>query len=261
MSGKKLAQIRAIDKPINDPSGSEADLSQRHASSFADRLGRVVRQLGTQQAASTAAGISLSQLKRYISAQSEPPFSVISALAKAARCDLNWLAYGTPTEHRWGWGEKAGELMDYGPADDTALPDNWASIPVFDAGFSAGPGLQGVSVPDRYHFAVEERWLNKVLRRNSRHLAGVHVVGDSMLPTLTDGDVVLVDLSAQNEPLRDAIYVLRIDDCLYVKRLTMRTDGSILVSSDNKHYPTEVIDPRVTDLRVYGRVVAAFHQM
>lgn len=238
---------------MRNPSSQRTDL--------ADRLVKLVKQFDTQQAAAEAGGVSLSQLKRYLSSQSDPPFSVISQMAAAVNCDMNWLATGTQTDHRWGWGDQAGEVMEFGPADTTSLPDNWSAIPIYDARFSAGHGSECANSVSRYHFAAEERWVHDVLKRNSSQLAGVHVVGDSMSPTLIDGDIVIVDLGAQHETPKDSIYVLRIEDTLYVKRLTMRIDGHILVSSDNSLYGSEVINPVVRELRIYGRVIAALHQM
>ena len=62
--------------------------------------------------------------------------------------------------------------------------------------------------------------------------------GDSMSPTLEDGDLVLVDLSLRHL-WDDGIYAIRVDGSIRVKRVRAKLDGSIEVSSDNDKYPSE----------------------
>src|SRR3546814_1736240 len=54
-----------------------------------------------------------------------------------------------------------------------------------------------------------------------RKLSTIRVEGDSMVPTLADGDEILVDRSDAGERVRDGIYVLRMDEALIVKRLSV----------------------------------------
>ena len=81
--------------------------------------------------------------------------------------------------------------------------------------------------------------------------------GDSMAPTLADGDDILVDRGDGAERLRDGIYVLRIDDALVVKRLALNPAARTLsVRSDNPAYPGwPDCDPAAVD--IVGRVVWA----
>ena len=59
-------------------------------------------------------------------------------------------------------------------------------------------------------------WLRKEYGTTDS-LEGIRVSGDSMEPTLFDGDVVLID---RNDFVpKDGVYVLRIEDSLFVKRL------------------------------------------
>ena len=54
----------------------------------------------------------------------------------------------------------------------------------------------------------------------------IRVAGDSMAPTLGDGDDILVDRGDGAERLRDGIYVLRLDGALVVKRLVLAADAA-----------------------------------
>ena len=101
-----------------------------------------------------------------------------------------------------------------GPPDEPRAIDGLISInrhPVFA---SAGPGAivrEGLGKP---YFGFDERWLKALTATPSSSLSIVRVEGDSMSPTLNDGDDILVDLGDAVERLRDGIYVLRVDDAL-----------------------------------------------
>lgn len=230
------------------------------ATDLAKRLATLVGRYSSQQAAADAAEISLSQLKRYLSGENEPAISALIALARDANVSLDWIATGKIGEKYKGWGDTRGELIaDCPPADTAILPDHWASIPIFDHSAAAGGGRFNDEFNSHYCIAVEERWVKSVLRRSSRDLAGINVSGDSMEPTLKEGDIVIADLSFQGS-LSDGMYVICIGDLLFVKRLWVRVDGLVVIRSDNPAYPEEVVNPAQTPIRIYGRVVAAVHQ-
>jgi phage repressor protein C with HTH and peptisase S24 domain len=85
----------------------------------------------------------------------------------------------------------------------------------------------------------------------------IRVEGDSMLPTLADGDEILVDSGDASARLRDGIYVLRMDDVLMVKRLAVNPAARrVTVQSDNAAYPSWPDCP-VGQVDVVGRVVWA----
>ncbi len=82
------------------------------------------------------------------------------------------------------------------------------------------------------------------------------VVGDSMEPTLTRGDVVLADRGQAAVP-DDALYLLRIEDALLVRRVQRLPGGRARVASDNRAYGSFELDLRGPegDVQVVGRVV------
>ena len=76
-----------------------------------------------------------------------------------------------------------------------------------------------------------------------------------MLPTLADGDEILVDQADGAARLRDGIYVLRRDEALMVKRLAPSpAGGAVTVKSDNRGYPTWPDCP-LRSIQIVGRVV------
>jgi SOS-response transcriptional repressor LexA len=85
-------------------------------------------------------------------------------------------------------------------------------------------------------------------------LAILSVEGDSMLPTLAHGDQILIDTHDQSAA-RDGIYVLRVDDALLVKRLSLNpASRRLTIHSDNDAYPSwPDCDPSA--IHIIGRVV------
>ena len=81
--------------------------------------------------------------------------------------------------------------------------------------------------------------------------------GSACAPTLNDGDDILVDRAGCDEALRDGIYVLRVEDCLLVKRLAIHPMGkSVTVQSDNPAYP-DWPDFGLENVHCIGRVIWA----
>lgn len=135
------------------------------------------------------------------------------------------------------------------------MRDGLIEIPVLNVDASAGFGAIAESETAHTRFGFDERWLARLTRAKSASLSIIHVLGDSMEPTLSDGDEVLVDASDQGSRLRDGIYVLRADDALVVKRVTLKPGGrKITISSDNSAYPSWD-DVNRSEIQVVGRVI------
>ena len=105
-------------------------------------------------------------------------------------------------------------------------------IPVLNQELSAGHGdilpeqdiIQGlISVPN---------WLRKAYGQN---LASLHVHGDSMQPTLNDGDMIVCDSLGWDNS--DGLYAIRMNGNGYVKRIQVAND-KIFIISDNPVYKT-----------------------
>jgi phage repressor protein C with HTH and peptisase S24 domain len=101
---------------------------------------------------------------------------------------------------------------------------------------------------DFYSFRSD--WLSRKGVVASMRMA--QVSGDSMLPTLTDGDFVLFDTS-KRAPLDGKIMVIGIDDHLYIKRVRVSPEGIFLVSDNKAVYEPWRINPENT--RFLGLVI------
>ena len=130
------------------------------------------------------------------------------------------------------------------------------SIPRLDVNASAGPGAIEAEEKRLGRIAFDSAWLRGLGLGGGRadRLSVIRVDGDSMTPTLSDGDEILVDREDGAGALRDGIYVLRIEDTLVVKRVSLGPGGRLSVRSDNEAYPGwPDIDPASVD--PVGRVV------
>lgn len=152
--------------------------------------------------------------------------------------------------------------VDYILGDEKEnLPyDNFILIPRYGVRASAGPGAwnEGEEVID--YLSFKRDWIESVMGLNREDLALVTVCGDSMSPTLTDGDIVLVDMKNQGKFKSDSIYLINGGDELRIKRIQKKVDGTLVIKSDNRHYDPEVVGNLET-IRIVGRVVWAGKRM
>jgi phage repressor protein C with HTH and peptisase S24 domain len=147
------------------------------------------------------------------------------------------------------------EALLGGPAEEVRETAGLVSIKRHPVKASAGPGAivsEGFGKP---YFGFDQRWLKALTATPASRLSIVRVEGDSMSPTLNDGDDILVDLGDCGERLRDGIYVLRVDDALVVKRLALSPRGRrVTVQSDNPAYP-DWPDCALDEIHCIGRVI------
>jgi phage repressor protein C with HTH and peptisase S24 domain len=128
-------------------------------------------------------------------------------------------------------------------------------IPVYDVRASAGHGALAEAELRSSQIAFEGKWLKKLTASSPSKLSIISVAGDSMEPTLFDGDDVLLDLSDDQSRLRDGIYVLRRDDALSVKRIALDPSSrKVSIVSDNSAYPVLHGIERKS-LHIVGRVL------
>ncbi len=127
---------------------------------------------------------------------------------------------------------------------------SWLDIPRLELGVSAGPGAVAAGEQAIGAFRFSRKWLRE-LGFDPAMLSAICVIGDSMEPTLRDGDEILVDRSPH--PPRDGIHVVRLDDTLLVKRVDASRPGQLTLISDNRSYQPISVDP--AEAKIVGRVV------
>ncbi len=139
---------------------------------------------------------------------------------------------------------------------DIALKDS-VEVPMLDLHLSAGHGSDWYSGS----LTGEKLYIPKrVARRypSNSVFAGAVVDGDSMEPTLNDGEPVVF---VKGFIKGDGIYVLAVNGELFVKRLEFNRILNVLrIISDNPKYPpTELKSDMQDSVRILGKVVIWVH--
>jgi phage repressor protein C with HTH and peptisase S24 domain len=143
-----------------------------------------------------------------------------------------------------------------GPATVPVAGDLLA-VPRLAVEASAGPGALANREETISRFGFDARWLRSVAS-SPHNVSAISVRGESMLPTLSEGDEILVDGGDAADRLRDGIYVLRVEEALLVKRIALNPAGvggrRLSIRSDNPAYPDwEDCDPAAVE--IIGRVI------
>jgi phage repressor protein C with HTH and peptisase S24 domain len=173
--------------------------------------------------------------------------------ARALGQDAMWIEIGEGRMREPGKAARVAQKAADAPRAPIP-PDNYERIPVFDIRSAGNAGAVVHDAPPIAYTMFGLDWLRMLTRSHVSKLAIMQVAGDSMEPTLGSGDHALID-TAQINLRREGIYVMRIDDTLMVKRVTMHPKSKrVTLRSDNPRYETYPdLDP--DRLQVAGRVI------
>jgi phage repressor protein C with HTH and peptisase S24 domain len=225
-----------------------------NSDAFKGRLKKAMNGISNRSFADKCA-ISEGTLRRYLLGETYPPLDTLEVIAHAAGVCLGWLATGDGPMKR----DEAGPAGEYTTGKD--LGEDFVLVPRYEVAASAGGGAMVHSEQIVDHLAFRSEWVRNALDVSVQALALISVKGDSMEPTLSNGDLILVDTGTRRVE-DNAIYVLRYNGSLMVKRVQRRRDGSLIIKSDNKIYDPEVVtETEVNDLHVVGRVVWSGRRM
>ena len=142
-----------------------------------------------------------------------------------------------------------GPPRDTGPFEQVILDGHtYAHIPLHEAALSAGPGTTNGNALKIDHLAFRRDWLQRIGVSPARACLAI-VERDSMVPTMFPGDMVLIDRSHTEPPMRRRgihdkrrapIYAFVEDGQARVKRIERPESGIVLLVSDNPDFPPEV---------------------
>lgn len=211
---------------------------------FVERLRQLVAKLGSANALARSAGVSQSGFQRYL-AGGQPTRKVLIALAQAARVDLMWLMTGQgepqPDDPHFALDGSIRSLTRLPLYKNRPAREEAAVVP---RDLPVGPETVAGLGFCRF-------WLSKH-GMEANHLAGLYMQGNSMEPTIANGDTVLVNIT-QRDIVDGGIYALRCANTVLIKRAQNELDGRLRLISDNPVFKaTEA--PRA-EIDVIGRVV------
>ncbi|GKQ61242.1 transcriptional regulator [Aeromonas caviae] len=253
----------------------ELNLHMFDAKAFAERLIRI-RGNESRRSFAIRSGMSDSSILKYERLEALPNVERFIAIAVASGVDLRWLACGDDWERILAGAtaipssgqsvQEAREVVaDYqaqtprietAPSPLMGCNDDFTFIDSYQVFASAGHG-QFVSDEQKSEpMAFRTEWLRKEGLKPDR-LAVIRAKGDSMEPTISDNDIILLHMANGDAP-RDGLHVIRMEGGLFVKRLQFSPLGDVKVVSDNPTYQSwEFTKEQRTDLHVVGRVVWA----
>lgn len=210
---------------------------------------------------SKALGISRDTIKSW-KRRGRIPLPALAMFAEQYRCPIDWLLHG----------DVGAGCTDSSPAKSsepypTDYPvtrfdlSAYAAAPRYDVRASAGVGAVVHSEQIVDHLAFRHDWLRAQFGVGRPDIALIEVYGDSMEPTLSNGDLVLIDTRVERI-VGSSVYVLQHDGHLLVKRIQQMLDGALVIKSDNPAYaPEHVPAALAADVRVVGRVVWSGRRM
>jgi phage repressor protein C with HTH and peptisase S24 domain len=212
------------------------------STAFARRFQLVVDQLakGNKKHFAEITGKSASHIYKICRGMSRPSMAYLQELYGEYKVDLTWLLTG---EHSEG-AQVTGMLKD----------SDLVFAPMFDVQASAGMGSEVVAEDVEDYFAFNKTFLSRQLNVSGDELVFVTISGDSMLPTLHDGDRVLVDMS-QKLVNHEGLYLLQSESGLMAKRLS-ENKGVLRVVSDNPEYESRTIEASAREANpIAGKIV------
>lgn len=130
------------------------------------------------------------------------------------------------------------------------------SIDRFDIAGSMGPGTE----PPDIHNIVDSMTLDAAwVRQNLVYTAVENIKlisgrGDSMSPTIKNGDPLLVDVGITSVEC-DAIYFFMMAGQLHIKRIQRHLDGLSILSDNERYRPVEVAAARESELTIFAQII------
>jgi len=206
--------------------------------------------LGVKVGVSQAA---ISEIERDVPKSS----GLVIPIAKAFKVDVSYLTDGKENISKQIadnsdiiiiGGDRHGQVAD---------PKEYVMIPRYDVRGSCGEGIDinEVNIVDGMPMPVA--WIRAQNLPEAHLLAVIEASGDSMQPTIEDGQTLIVN-TVDTDPKSTKIYLICIDGKLFIKRLIYTPTGWIMRSDNpNKNnHPDFVIESESLDnIDIQGRVV------
>ncbi len=164
------------------------------------------------------------------------PFSNILDFCALKKISINWMLYG----------QDPSSLID---TTDKYWIKYYPTIRVSAGGgaYDAEDSFERLDVPEFFVNLIGGH-------DNIKNIEAINVTGDSMEPTLNNGNIIFID-KTKNDVSKDGIYAFVNENGLFVKRIQKRIDGSLDVISDNREYPVQVA--KKGEIEVLGKVISS----
>jgi phage repressor protein C with HTH and peptisase S24 domain/DNA-binding XRE family transcriptional regulator len=242
--------------------------------SLANRLREERERLGlSQDAFATGTGQSRKSQIRYESGERTPDADYLTEVAKQG-VDIFYVLTGQRTNLGATYDLMARIDRQHGPALEMArraeqaaasprlrIAPQYIPIPAYDAFLAAGDGRLNDTDAVTGQLAFRKDWLADMGVSPAAAVIAT-ASGDSMEPTIHNGDMLLIDLDrtsvlARARETRDTrpsgIYAVLDDGAARVKRVELVAPGTFALLSDNSAFPAEFRPS--SSVSIIGRVV------
>ena len=165
------------------------------------------------------------------------PYEEVLNFCAQKKISINWLFYGQATRSLEAETEKYANVRYFG-----------------DVYASAGGGAFNYDV-EHETISLDPHMIGKLGGdREMKNIDSINVLGDSMEPTFKDGDIIFMNRTL-NDIRKGGVFVVSTPTGLFVKRLSLKSDGTLDLISDNTHYSIETVD--AGSVEVVGKVVGS----
>jgi phage repressor protein C with HTH and peptisase S24 domain len=223
---------------------------------FVERLQTILAHWPSADRLARATGVSPSAFRKWLKGEAEPSRERLVALARVTGVGVAWLADGEGPEPAFEPASAARRRSGGRDGSDELYPSQFVLLPghpdATATGSSTLPGTTGGPF-----MALRQDWVRSILGVEPGRLVLESAIGESMAPTIRDGNMLLIDTTDQT--FRNfGIYVLEINGHRLVKRVQRKHDGSLVLISDHSAYQPDAVDKTTAGgIVVIGRVVWA----
>ena len=151
------------------------------------------------------------------------PYDLLEKISQNENISLDWLVFGNK---------------------EIKVNDNNYNIDLLNVRAGAGEGIYNYVIETVDTISLDKSFFRTPI--NTNKIKGIQADGDSMEPTLRDGDYVLIDENINFGT--NGIYAIQYGGQILIKRLQFKMDGTILIISDNDKYDKEVFNPKENQL-------------
>lgn len=189
-----------------------------------------------QRAMAEALGISRNSQQAYEAGRTAAPADYLIA-AQERGVDIVYVLTG----------DRRGDMPMTASSDEEGVVE----IVEIDLAYGLGGSFSDGEIGQLIH-KFPQSWLEKITRASPAGLFFARGRGDSMTPTISDGDMVLIDRSQRAVREQDALWALTVGEIAMIKRV--RVHGSrVELLSDNDRVPA--YDAVQDELNIVGRVI------
>jgi phage repressor protein C with HTH and peptisase S24 domain len=146
-----------------------------------------------------------------------------------------------------------GQASDHLPNISAYAGDGPVVLKQVDLAYAMGAGSELSDFPDEMPMLFDPGFIRSLTLAAPDHLYVAQGTGDSMFPTLLNGDQVIIDTTQRTLNMQDRIWALSVYGAGMIKRLRAIAGGRVRIMSDNSTVPPEEVDAQ--DVFIAGRVI------